>query len=277
MLISIFADYNATVEQLIGIDYSKSTWTKYDRTRRFTQEFIQWKYKADDIHIRELDFEFVSQYEFWLKAIHKCGQNTTHKYISILTMVVHHCLNNGWLQSNPFSRFKMSKEQVIPTILSQEEIDKIARKHISIERLRQVRDVYIFCCFTGLAYADVKKLKREEIAIGFDREVWIVTDRLKTKITSRIPLLDTPLRIIKAYENHPDCINGNKVLPVLSNQKYNSYLKELADICGISKKLTSHTARYTFGTTVTLGNGVPIETVSRMLGHKKLATTQHYA
>lgn len=140
-----------------------------------------------------------------------------------------------------------------------------------------MRDVYIFCCFTGLAYADVKKLERTEISIGVDEELWIFTDRLKTKIKSRVPLLPVSQAIIEKYKNDPVCINGNKVLPVLSNQKYNAYLKEIADICGITKNLTTHTARHTFGTTVTLTNGVPIESVSKMLGHKKISTTQHYA
>ncbi len=135
----------------------------------------------------------------------------------------------------------------------------------------------MFCCFTGLAYADVEKLKRSEISVGIDNELWIFTDRLKTDIKSRIPLLPVSLEIIKRYQNDPACINANKVLPVLSNQKYNAYLKEVATICGITKNLTTHTARHTFGTTVTLSNGVPIESVSKMLGHKKISTTQHYA
>lgn len=277
MLIKIFEDYNADVKKLIGVDYSKSTWTKYDRTRRFTKEFIQWKFKADDVHVRQLNFEFVTQCELWYKTVRKCNHNTTLKYISILKMVVLYCLANQWIDHDPFALFEMIKEDVTPTFLTKEEIQLIADKKIVIDRLRRVRDVYIFCCFTGLAYADVEKLKRSEISLGFDNDLWIFTDRLKTKIKSRIPLLPISLDIIKRYESDPACINSNKVLPVLSNQKYNSYLKEIADICGITKNLTTHTARHTFGTTVTLSNGVPIESVSKMLGHKKISTTQHYA
>jgi site-specific recombinase XerD len=277
MLIKIFEDYNADVKKLVGIDYSNSTWTKYDRTKRLTQEFIRWKYKTEDIHVKQLDFDFVNQCELWYKTIRKCGHNTTLKYISILKMIILYCMDNQWLDHDPFARFEMIKEDVHPTFLTKEEIQRIADKEITIDRLRQIRDVYLFCCFTGLAYADVEKLKRTEIFVGIDNELWIFTDRLKTNIKSRIPLLPVSLDIIKRYENDPACINANKVLPVLSNQKYNAYLKEIATICGITKNLTTHTARHTFGTTVTLSNGVPIESVSKMLGHKKISTTQHYA
>jgi site-specific recombinase XerD len=221
--------------------------------------------------------EFINDLELWLKTERKCGQNATMKYISILKMIVIFCVNNIWLDKDPFAKFKMSKEEVIPEFLTKEEIQAISSKEIKIERLRQVRDVFLFCCFTGLAYVDIKKLNASEVSVGVDNELWIFTRRGKTNIPSRIPLLPISQRILEAYKDHPQCINNRKLLPVLSNQKYNSYLKELADICGISKNLTTHTARHTFATTITLSNGVPIESVSKMLGHKRLQTTQHYA
>jgi len=156
MLIKIFEDYNADVKKLVGIHYSNSTWTKYDRTRRLTQEFILWKYKTEDIHIKQLDFEFVNQCELWYKTIRKCGHNTTLKYISILKMIIHYCMDNLWLDHDPFARFEMTKEDVHPTFLTKEEIQCIADKEITIERLRRIRDVYLFCCFTGLAAAVTK-------------------------------------------------------------------------------------------------------------------------
>lgn len=143
--------------------------------------------------------------------------------------------------------------------------------------MTQVRDIFIFCCHTGLAFADVKKLKTSELGVGIDGHKWIFTTRRKTDTISRIPLLPIALSIIEKYNDHPECINSEKVLPVLSNQKYNEYLKEIANICGINKKMTTHTARHTFATTITLSNGVPMESVSKMLGHKNLKTTQHYA
>lgn len=277
MLIKIFENYNGNIKKLIGIDYSEATWTKYDRTKRFAQLFIQWKYKEKDLPIQCLNMEFVNGLELWLKTERKCGQNATMKYISILKMVVLFCVNNNWLDKDPFARFKMSKEEVIPEFLTKEEIQTISSKEIKIDRLRQVRDVFLFCCFTGLAYVDIKKLNASEVSAGVDNELWIFTRRGKTNTPSRIPLLPVSQKILDVYKHHPQCINSRRLLPVLSNQKYNSYLKELADICGIPKNLTTHTARHTFATTVTLSNGVPIESVSKMLGHKKLQTTQHYA
>lgn len=276
-LIKIFEDYNEDVKKLIGMDYSRVTWEKYDRTKRFVKDFIQWKYKTADIHIQNLNMEFVNDLEIWFKTERKCGQNATMKYISILKMIVLFCVNNDWLQKDPFARFKMSKEEVIPEFLTKEEIQAISEKEIKMERLKQVRDVFLFCCHTGLAYVDIKKLNASEVSLGFDSELWIFTKRGKTNVPSRIPLLPLSKKILAQYKDHPQCINNNRLLPVLSNQKYNSYLKEIADICGISKNLTTHTARHTFATTVTLSNGVPIESVSKMLGHKKLQTTQHYA
>jgi len=147
----------------------------------------------------------------------------------------------------------------------------------SIERLEIVKNIFLFSCYSGLAYADVQKLKRSEIRIGIDGEKWIFTKRQKTDVSSRIPLLSPALKIINSFEQHPQCKNQDRVLPVLSNQKMNSYLKEIADACGINKNLTYHLARYTFATTITLSNGVPIETVSKMLDHRNIKTTQHYA
>lgn len=277
MLIGIFSDYNDKIEKLIGIDYSKATWTKYDRTRRFTADFIRWKYKAADIVINRLNMEFINDLEFWLKTERKCCQNTTAKYISILKMIVLHCVSHDWLAKDPFIRYEIVKEEVIPQYLTKEEIQAIASKKINIERLSQVRDVFLFCCYTGLAYVDVAKLNKDEVSQGVDGELWIFTKRGKTNVPSRVPLLPAAVDLLSRYKEYPPCVANNKVLPVLSNQKYNSYLKEIADICGIKKNLTTHTARHTFATTITLSNGVPIESVSKMLGHKKIQTTQHYA
>ena len=170
----------------------------------------------------------------------------------------------------------MTKKEVVPEFLTEHEINEIATKKFSSERLEQIRDVFLFCCYTGLAFADVEKLKPSEIGIGIDGSKWIFTNRQKTDTLSRIPLLSIAIDILEKYKDHPACITSNKVLPVLSNQKYNEYLKEIANICGINKKMTSHTERHTFATTITLSNGVPMESVSKMLGHKNIKTTHHY-
>ena len=161
--------------------------------------------------------------------------------------------------------------------LTKEEIQLMLYKKLHAPRLEQVRDIFMFCCYTGLSYSDVKKLTKDNLVKGIDGEMWIKTNRIKTNTPSNIPLLPTALMILDNYKDHIEVINGDVLLPVLSNQKSNAYLKEIADLCGIKKNLTTHLARHTFATTITLSNGVPIESVSKMLGHKSLRTTQHYA
>jgi site-specific recombinase XerD len=277
MLMKIFQQHNDEVKTLIDKDFSPATLERYKTSFDHTRSFIEWKYGVSDIDIKKLDYEFVSQYEFWLKSVRNCNHNTSIKYISNFRKIVNRCIRNGWLDRDPFAGFKMTKREVIPEFLTEHELNTIATMKFSSERLRQVRDVFLFCCYTGLAFADVEKLKPAEIAIGIDGSKWIFTNRQKTDTLSRIPLLPVAIDILEKYKDHPSCINSEKVLPVLSNQKYNDYLKEIAGICDINKKMTSHTARHTFATTVTLSNGVPIESVSKMLGHKNLKTTQHYA
>ncbi|WP_312824413.1 site-specific integrase [Epilithonimonas sp.] len=161
--------------------------------------------------------------------------------------------------------------------LTKEEIQAIYDKEFASERLSQVRDIFLFSCYTGFAYVDVKKLSKSHINVGIDGDKWIFTNRQKTNTSTRVPLLPLAQELILKYEEHPECVNLNVLFPVLSNQKMNSYLKEIANVCGINKELTFHIARHTFATTVTLSNGVPIESVSKMLGHTNIKTTQHYA
>jgi site-specific recombinase XerD len=186
-------------------------------------------------------------------------------------------LKHGWLPKDPFYGFKMSKREVERTALTEHEMTILRDKDFQIERLNLVKDIFLFSCYTGLAYADVQKLKRSEIITGVDGEKWLVSRRQKTDITAHIPLLSPALLIIEKYGNHVQALSRGRLIPILSNQKMNSYLKEIADVCKFSKNLTFHIARHTFATTVTLSNGVPIETVSKMLGHRNLKTTQHYA
>lgn len=273
----IFKNHNSQMASLVGREYAPGTLQRYETSLRHTQSFLKWKYKVADFEISKLDFEFISDYEFWLKSIRKCDHNTTIKYLSNFKKIVNRCLRNGWLQKDPFLRFSMRKREVERTALTEFELEALRMKKFDIERLAIVRDIFLFSCMTGLAYADVQKLKRSEIRIGVDGEKWIFSRRQKTDITSRIPLLPVAIDILNRYSDHPVCQADDRVLPVLSNQKMNAYLKEIADLCGITKNLTYHIARHTFATTITLSNGVPIETVSKMLGHRNLNTTQHYA
>ncbi len=277
MLLEIFEQHNKQIGQLIGREFAKGTLSKYSTALEHTRTFLKWKFGISDIDIKKLSYEFVTDFEFWLKSVKKCNHNSSIKYISNFRKIVNYCLKSGWLQKDPFFGFKMAKKEVIREYLTDDELQTMAGKEFAIDRLSQVRDIFLFSCFTGLAYIDVHKLKRSQIAKGIDGDQWIFTSRQKTETPSRIPLLPLAKDIIEKYKDHPKCANGDRLLPVLSNQKMNSYLKEIADLCGITKPLTFHIARHTFATTVTLSNGVPIESVSKMLGHKSIKITQHYA
>ncbi|MEL6976820.1 MAG: site-specific integrase, partial [Bacteroidota bacterium] len=191
--------------------------------------------------------------------------------------IIRIALANEWITKDPFFHWKASWKSKEKQYLTQAELDTLREKRSFLPRLDLVRDIFVFCCYTGLAYADVKQLRQEDIIIGVDGYRWIKMARKKTKAISSIPLLPPAEAIIEKYSEHPYVLDGKGVLPVLTNQKSNAYLKEIADVCGINKNLTTHLARHTFATTVTLSKGVSISTVSKMLGHRSLKTTQIYA
>ncbi len=277
MLIPIFQDHNNKIKELVGKEYAPGTLERYKTSLSHTIEFLQWKYKVSDIEINKINHAFVTDYEFWLRSVRNCANNTAVKYIKNFNKIIKLCLANDWLDKNPFANYKSKVKEVERVYLSEKEIQNIINKDLKTERLSLVRDIFLFSCFTGLAYIDVKNLTKSHISIGIDGEKWIFTHRQKTETASKIPILPVTQMIIDKYSDHPKCNNEDRLLPILTNQKMNAYLKEIAGVCEIEKELTFHIARHTFATTVTLTNGVPIESVSKMLGHKNLRTTQHYA
>ena len=277
MLIPIFQKHNDEVFALVPKEFSTGTLERYKTSLSHTVEFMKWKYKMTDIDIRNINHEFITDYDFFLRSVRKCANNTTIKYIKNFRKIILICIANGWLEKDPFVRYKARLKAVERVFLCEEELRAVMQKEFTIARLNQVKDIFMFSCLTGLAYSDVKKINRKNIITGIDGKKWLFINRTKTGNFSSIPLLPTALEILDKYEEHSICKSQNKLLPVLSNQKTNSYLKEIADICGIQKQLTFHTARHTFATTVTLNNDVPIESVSKMLGHKTIQATQHYA
>jgi site-specific recombinase XerD len=277
MLVPIFQDHNNKIKELIGKEYAAGTLERYTTSLKHTIEFLEWKYKVSDIDIKQIDYAFITDYEFYLRSVRNCSNNTAVKYIKNFNKIIKICLANDWLDKNPFNNYKSKIKEVERDFLSETEIQSILNKNFKTDRLALVRDIFIFSCFTGLAYIDVKNLTKSHISIGIDGEKWIYTHRQKTESASKIPILPITQMIIDKYENHPQSNNQEVLLPILSNQKMNAYLKEIAAICEIEKELTFHIARHTFATTVTLTNGVPIESVSKMLGHKNIKTTQHYA
>lgn len=277
MLIPVFQDHNNKMKELIGKKYAPGTLQRFEVTLNHIQNFLQWKYNVSDIRIDKVDHCFITELEFYLRSVKNCSNNTSVKYVRNFRKIIKICLNNDWLEKNPFSKYEGKVIEVDKEFLTEEEIQKIYTKKFVNARLELVKDIFIFCCFTGLAYIDVQQLRKDHLGIGIDGNKWIFKNRQKTDTRSKIPLLPIAEELIQKYSDHPKCINEDRILPVLSNQKMNSYLKEIGDVCGIQKEITFHMARHSFATSVTLTNGVPIESVSKMLGHKSLRTTQHYA
>jgi site-specific recombinase XerD len=277
MLMEVFQEHNQKMMALAGKDFSPTTCKRYETSFKHTQDYLKYQYGINDIDIRKINNAFVANYDYYLRSVRKCSNNTVVKYLRNFGKIIRICLANGWIVANPFANYKSKVKVVERVFLTQDEIQKMANKEFASDRLTQVRDVFLFCCFTGLAYVDIQKLKTTEIQKGIDGERWIFINRKKTDTRSAIPLLPSAVKLIDKYSNHPFCIHKNMPLPVPSNQKMNDYLKEISAVCGIEKTLTSHIARHTFATTVTLSNGVPIESVSKMLGHSSIRQTQHYA
>ena len=276
-LIPIFKDHNEKMEKLIGKEFAIGTLGRYKTCLSHTKEFLKWKFNLSDIDIKKIDYAFLNDFEFFLRTEKSCNNNSAVKYIKNFGKIIRNCLANGWMEKNPFLNYHSNFNEVTRVFLNEQELEKLFNKDFKNERLSQVRYIFLFSCYTGLAYIDTQKLTIDNVCIGLDGNKWIYTKRQKTKTTSNIPLLSQAEKIIELYKNNPICVNSGKLLPVLSNQKMNAYLKEIADLCGIKKELTYHIARHTFATTVTLSNGVSIESVSKMLGHKSIKTTQHYA
>lgn len=276
MLIEVWDEELARMHKLLGKETTKATCQKYRTARNHVQAFIQAYYRSKDISVKQINHKFVTDLTVYLKTDGGCGHNTTIKFLQTFKRIILICSRNGWITKDPFVGIPLRLREVERPYLTEDELQRLMDFHSPIERINRVKDFFVFSCFTGLAYADVKKLRRREIERD-DSGYWIRTKRQKTGARSHIPLLEAPLRIINKYNDLSMLLDDDPVLPILSNQKMNAYLKELADMCSITKTLSFHIARHTFATTVTMTNGVPMESVSKMLGHKNLRSTQHYA
>lgn len=274
-LLEVSVYHNDLLVKGIGIKNSKATSTKYKTLEAKIKGYLLHQYERKDIFLKELNHQFVVNFEVYLKTVEGITHNPTIKYIQYLKTIINMAIAHGWLEKSPFQNFRCSFKLVERGFLTGEDLEKIEQKDIVIERLSRIRDIFLFSCYTGFAYADVKQLKPAHLVVGVDGEKWITTFRQKTNIRSSVPLLPKALTILQKYLNFPGF--DDYIFPVPSNQKVNAYLKEIGDICEVSKRLTFHLARHTFSTTVTLSNGVPIETVSKMLGHTNIRTTQVYA
>ncbi|MAM19785.1 MAG: integrase [Gramella sp.] len=260
---------------------SPATISHYCTTQRYLLEFVMSRYQTRDFVLKKLDYAFVVGFETFLRKYHSkdhygyMSNNGAMKHIQRLRKMIRIAMKLGWINHNPLQGYVIKMERNEREYLTENELEKICLFKTGLKRLELVQDLFLFSCYTGISYGDIMNLEYKNLQ-DVESEKWIITKRAKTNNAVRLPLLSIPLRIINKYLDHPRR-RGTKLLPELSNQKLNSYLKELADKCEIRKNLTFHMARHTFATTVTLTNGVPIETVSKILGHSRLATTQIYA
>lgn len=276
-LIELFELHNSEIENRLGVDYSHPTYDKYVVTLNKLKNFLTEKIGRKDMPLTKVTLSLIHDFSIYLRKENGNQHNTVAKYAKNLKRVMNVGVQYGWIDKNPFDQFKMGYKLHDRIYLSKEELGLIEAKQFRLERLAIVKDLFLFQCYTGLAYADMFKLTGREVTTGIDGNKWIITKRKKTDVRSSIPLLSKALQVIEKYNpeyrDNPD----TKLLPVFSNQKFNAYLHEIADVCGIKKNLTSHVGRRTFATTVALANGVSIETISKMLGHSSTKITHQYA
>src|SRR5690606_32865826 len=259
------------------------TQKNYFTTQVYIANFILTKFKVTDMYLKQLDYNFILKFETYLRSHtptdHQkpMGNNTVMKHIERFRKMVTLAYKLEWIERDPFINFQSKFEKVERGFLTDAELSDIEEKDYTMERLQLVKDLFVFACYTGLSYIDVINLTEDDINYGIDGELWLIMKREKTNNALRIPILPKALTLINKYKENPKAMFNGTVFPKMSNQKLNSYLKEIADLCKIRKNLTFHLARHTFATTVTLSNGVPIETVSKLLGHSRISTTQIYA
>lgn len=272
-LLEAFEIHNNKMEKLIGIEYAQLSWSRYNLTKNHISEFLKLQLKKNDYLLKDLNENFLQEFEYFLKTEKKFQASTTFKSLQRTKKVVKMAVSMGFLDKDPFLLHKLSRPKKEVVYLTAEELEKLENHNFTIKRVEQIRDFFVFCCYTGLAFTEMYNLEKKHIVTGFDGNQWIQMQRKKTQKQISIPLLPKALSIIEKYQ---DCDNI-RVLPKASNSKFNNYLKEIADVVGIEKNLTHHIARKTFATTVLLYNDVPMEIVSELLGHSKITITQeHY-
>src|SRR5690606_16495347 len=278
-LLELLEYHNRKIEKTLA----PGTIRNFGITENYVNRFLKQKLKTTDVNLNQLNYKFISDLEMFLVNYYPKGHpramshNTVMKHLQRLRKIVNLAYQLEWIEKDPFIRWKPTFEQKQRDFLGQNELNNLETYHFPIDRLNRVRDLFVFSCYTGISYSDIMGLTKNNLIIGMDGKSWIATKRLKTKTTVRVPLLEPAQKILDKYESHPVTMHSGTLLPKITNEKTNLYLKEIADAVGIKKNLTFHMARHTFATTVTLSNGVPIETVSKLLGHTKLATTQIYA
>jgi len=279
--IEVFAEYNQQLKLRVFAPeptLKEKTWKRFETTKDKLSNFIKFKFNKGDLALDEITEAFGDEFLLYLTTKGGISKNTAMKYLKNTKQMIDWARRKRYLKEHPMEGFKCSYKQPKRVRLTWNELIHLYQHKMPVKRLEEVRDVYIFSCFTGYSYMDIYELEPENVLLWIDGTKWLIRDRYKGDHNkSNVPLLDIPLEIIEKYKDHPYCKMYNKLLPVNSNQRYNSYLKEIAAVAGINKNLTTHTARHTFATTILLENDCPIESASEMLGHGSIRTTQIYA
>lgn len=277
-LLTIIQYHNDNMKDSLAWGTAKNYYT----TQKYVKEFLSVKLKTTDLYLRQLNYKFLTDFEMFLRNHvpgenqKPCSNNTVMKHIERFRKIVTMAIKNEWLKQDPFIKFKPTFIRKDRGYLTEEELDNIENKVISNVSLRAVRDMFVFSCYTGLSFADASNLKPDNLNRGIDGRLWITIHRQKTDVKSQIPLLPKAIEIIEAYKNHPKSKRYGTLLPMLSNQRFNSYMKEIGVITNINKNLTHHLARHTFATTVCIQNGITFDALKGMLGHASIRTTQIY-
>ena len=270
-LCQIFEEYLIDARKSIGIEVKKDTVYSYERTYDLLRDYMEVTYKRKDFALQELNISFIERFNIYLRSDLQHKKNTAVKHLRCLMRVVNVAVANRHISFDPFLNFKAQREACERTFLTEEELRTLINKDFSIKRLERVRDLFVFCCFTGLSYSDVKTLTVAHLDTDANGRIWIKKKRVKTGILFRVPLLPIPKLILDKYKG------SDKLLPVVDLSSTDAYLKEIAELCGIKKRISSHTARFTFATTVTITNRISMEVVSKMMGHTNTRMTSHYA
>jgi site-specific recombinase XerD len=272
-VINVFKQHNENMKSLIGIEYSYGSYKNYKTTLKHLIKYINTKYNTNDIFLNKINYDFIYNFSQFLLLHTECNHNGMMKHIQRFKKITNFCIKNNYITKDPFFGFKISFKKSNRVYVTNNELHTLQNITLN-SSLSKVRDIFLFACYTGLSYIDLYNLSLKNITKGIDNLQWIYVKRQKTNIPSNIPILPAAFSILKRYKKEK---NINRIFPMISNQKINKALKEISNLCNFNKKLTFHSARHTFATTVTLTNGVPIESVSRMLGHNNIKTTQIYA
>jgi site-specific recombinase XerD len=270
-------DYHlADITSRIGSDYVPRTVSKYQATHKYVKEYLNEHYNICDIHLHELNFRFINEFEVFLKAKKTIAHNQVCKHIERVKKAIKIALANEWIEKDPFMKFVYKLDKTNREFLSEYDLQKLENVELENQRHKETRDSFIFSCYTGISFKDLQNMDKTSISKDINGDFWIRKDRLKTGNPYSVMLLPKALEIIKKYENHPKILHDNTLIPMMSNASMNIYLKVIAKELGFINVLSFHIARHTFATTIALTNGVPIETLSKMLGHTSIKTTQIY-